>query len=85
MPEQQAKYPNYACRDCKDTGLKYEGNGHRMAGYPWAEGHVSVACTCKKGRELSVPDDSVAKERAAQETADRLMQEREHGHEDTYY
>lgn len=85
MHERQAKHGNFACRDCNDTGLKYQGNGHRMAGYPWAEGHVSVACTCKKGRELDVPDDSMAKERAARDEADRLMQERDNGYEDPDY
>lgn len=73
MQTEQAKDKIYACHDCKDTGLKYQGNGHRVAGYPWAEGHVLVACTCSKGQALNVPDDSVDKERAAQETADMLM------------
>ena len=34
------------CPSCRDTGMKYEGNGHRMSGYPYAEKYVSVACGC---------------------------------------
>ncbi len=36
------------CPSCKDTGMTYEGNGHRMAGYPYAEQHVAVACGCRR-------------------------------------
>jgi hypothetical protein len=61
----------YACRICKDTGLTYEGTGHRMAGYPWAEKNVAVSCNCEAGKRLDEQDrTSFERERAAQEAAD---------------
>ncbi len=61
----------YACQICKDTGLTYEGNGHRMVGYPFAEQGVAVSCVCEAGKRLDEQDRSAfERERAAQEEAD---------------
>lgn len=40
------------CPSCNDTGMTYEGNGHRYAGYPYAEHHVAVSCSCHLGKAL---------------------------------
>ena len=40
------------CETCNDTGMKYEGNGHRMSGYPYAEMHTAVVCGCPLGRAI---------------------------------
>ncbi len=37
------------CTSCRDTGMTYEGNGHRMASYPYAEKHTAVRCGCSIG------------------------------------
>lgn len=49
-PAQRSKLN--VCDRCKDTGMTYEGNGHRMQGYPFAERNVSTSCSCDLGRAL---------------------------------
>lgn len=40
------------CPRCSDTGMAYEGNGHRMSGYPYAEKYTAVSCSCDLGKAL---------------------------------
>lgn len=40
------------CVNCKDRGMTYAGNGHRAAGYPFAEVGVAVSCSCDLGKAL---------------------------------
>lgn len=59
------------CKECNDTGLTYEGSGHRMVGYPYADQNVAVSCNCDAGKRLDEQDScGVDRERAAQEAAD---------------
>lgn len=40
------------CRDCRDTGTRTGGTGHRLGRYPYTEGELSENCTCAAGRAL---------------------------------
>jgi len=40
------------CVNCKYTGMTYVGNGHRAAGYPFAELGTAVSCSCDLGKAL---------------------------------
>lgn len=62
---------DYDCHRCNDTGLTYEGSGHRMAGYPYAEKTVMASCNCAAGQRLDAQErGGIERERAAQEAAD---------------
>ncbi|MFV1593305.1 hypothetical protein VWZ88_12660 [Phaeobacter sp. JH20_36] len=64
------------CPHCQNTGLTYEGNGHRMIGYPFAEKHVSVSCSCAIGQLLdALEPGAIEREREAIAIADDLMRE----------
>ena len=66
------------CKQCSDTGMWYDGNGHRKTGYPLAEGHVSKPCSCAAGRKIRQQNartcfpDSVLFEVAEREQAERM-------------
>lgn len=64
----------FSCSKCKDTGLTFEGTGHRMSAYPYAEKHSLTSCICAAGKRLDAQEGGfLARERAAQTAADDLM------------
>ncbi len=40
------------CPQCHNTGLRHEGTGYRMRGYPYAERNTATECNCPAGDAL---------------------------------
>ncbi len=73
------------CTICHNTGLRYEGTGHRMGGYPFAESHTTTECTCAAGDALVKERKDAAARRELERDAieDYIAQKREEQREAT--